>query len=52
MLCIPGNIDIKISLEDDIIKTAFIDRAPAKVLNRDFFRGLEIDQLDKLYGKV
>ena len=55
---IPGQIlygsrgfDLDLSLEDDIIKAAHIDSSISKVLNRDFYRGLEIEQLVSYMGR-
>lgn len=55
---IPGQIlhgsrgfDINLSLEDDIVKAAHIDSSISRVLSRDFYRGLEIEQLVSYMGR-
>jgi NADH-quinone oxidoreductase subunit D len=43
--------DIDLSVEDDIINTAYIDKRPLKVLSRDFYKDLEIEQLVSYMGR-
>ncbi|HAJ95561.1 MAG TPA: hypothetical protein DCP02_04925, partial [Actinobacteria bacterium] len=55
---LPGQImhgsrgfDIDLSLEDDIVRAAHIDSSISRVLSRDFYRGLEIEQLVSYMGR-
>jgi NADH-quinone oxidoreductase subunit D len=43
--------DIDLSLEDEVINTVFIDTAPARIIRRDFFKDLDIDQLIAYMGR-
>jgi len=43
--------DIKLSLEDEIINTVFIDTSPARIIKSDFFYDLDIDQLIAYMGR-
>lgn len=43
--------NLGLSLEDDIINSVFIDTAPARVVKRDFFEGLDIGQLIAYMGR-
>ncbi len=46
-----GGFGIDLSLEDDIIKAAYIDTSVSRAINKDFFRGLEIEQLISYMGR-
>ncbi len=46
-----GGFGVDLSLEDDLIKAAHIDTSISRVVNKDFFRGLEIEQLVSYMGR-
>jgi len=46
-----GGFGVDLSLEDDLIKAAHIDTSISRVINKDFFRDLEIEQLVSYMGR-
>jgi len=51
MLAGLAGFDLGLSLDEGIIESAFISTAPLKTLVRDFFKGMEIDQLISYMGR-